>query len=174
MTKTLLVFPSNREDFLVAGKFLLFFLISFIALDAIVNLIPLELFEAMFAAPTNFILNLLGFESSMQSGEPVLIFLKDFNFPIAISYLCTGLLEWIVLCSTLVASSEVNAKKRMIGLVGATVFVFLFNLTRILASILFIVFFGLSFAEFSHDVFFRVFLFFSIAGFYFFWLKNNA
>lgn len=162
-------FPKN---FFFAGKFLFYISVSFILLNTFVSVVPLQFFEMLFALPTNFFLQAIGFETVLQQGEPVLIFLQGIDFPIALTYLCTGLLEWIVLISAIVSSGEVNSKKRMSGVLWGTLFIFGFNLFRIIASILAIVFFGLSFAEFSHDVFFRVFLFASIAGFYYVWLKS--
>lgn len=160
------------KSFFFAGKFLFFISIFFILLNSFASIIPLEFFEMLFAIPANFFLQAIGLETALQAGEPVMIFVEGFEFPIAFTYLCTGLLEWVVLTSAVLASTEVDKKARVKGFFAGTVFIFGFNLFRIVASILAIIFFGLSFAVFSHDVFFRVFLFASIAGFYYVWLKK--
>ncbi len=163
--------PSQHE-FAVAGKFLFFLAVSFIALNVFVSLFPLEFFEIIFAVPTAFFLGLFGLQAQLVFGEPVKILVEGLDLPVAITYLCTGLLEWIVLCSAIAATTEVNAKKRLAGIAAGTFGIFAFNLFRINFSILAIIFLGQSVAGFSHDVFFRVFLFFSVAGFYYVWLKQ--
>lgn len=162
------------ENLLVAGKFLLYLSVSFIAFDFLASLPGLVFFEMLFAIPASFVLGLIGFEPVVQSGEPVLIFLNGFDMPIAITYLCTGILEWVVLSSAIASSTEITAKKRITGIAAGTVGIFFFNTARIIASILMISFLGLSLAGFGHDIFFRIFLFASIAVFYFAWLKKSA
>ena len=69
------------------------------------------------------------------------------------------------------ASFGIDLKKRIIGVIAGTIALFLFNLFRIIASILIINSFGLDAGNFSHDILFRIFLFVTIAGFYFYWFK---
>jgi len=104
-------------------------------------------------------------------GEPVIILLEKIELPIAISYLCTGLLETVIISSAIISSFGITLKSRILGVVGALIALVAFNVFRIVASILIIIYFGLNLANFSHDVLFRVFLFFSIAGIYFVWFR---
>lgn len=161
---------SKRES-IKTGKFLLGLLISFLVLNWLSNLIPLEWIELFFAQITLFFLNLFGFVGEIALGEPVIINLEQISKPIAISYLCTGLLETVIILSAVITSFGIKIQKRAIGVIGALIAIVIFNVLRIVTSILIIIFFGLDIATFSHDVLFRIFLFVSVAGIYFIWFK---
>lgn len=159
----------SRKESVKTGKFLLGFAVSFFVLNAFFLLVPLELVELFFAQVSLFFLNIFGFAGEIVFGEPVLIQLESVSQPIGISYLCTGILETVIIVSAVVSSFGIGTKKRLLGVVTALLAVVSFNVARIVASILIIIFFGLDVAGFSHDVLFRVFLFASIAGFYYYW-----
>ncbi len=168
----------SKKESIKTGKFLLGFGASFLALSALLFFVPLEWIEFFFAAATLLLLNALGFAGEIVFGEPVLIQLQALSLPIAITYLCTGLLEAVVVVSAVAASFGIPAKKRIVGVALGLLAIVAFNVVRIVASILIIIFLGLDAGEFSHDLLFRIFLFATIAGYYFFWFrwvtkKNN-
>ena len=165
-------FAWSEHDLRIAGKFIFFFAASFAIINSVVSFFDIVFFEALFAAPTSFFLSLIGFENTLALGtEPVTMTIAGLENVIAFTYLCTGLLEWMIITSAILASTEAKTEKRLKGVLFATIGVFAFNLFRINASILAVLFIGLEAASFSHDIFFRVFLFLSIAGFYYAWLK---
>ncbi|MBI4044380.1 MAG: exosortase/archaeosortase family protein [Candidatus Diapherotrites archaeon] len=165
-------FAWSEQDLRIAGKFIFFFAVSFAAINSAISLADIVFFETLFAAPTSFFLSLMGFQNTLATGaEPVTMNIAGLDNTIAFTYLCTGLLEWIIITSAILASTEAKAGKRIAGVVFATIGVFAFNLFRINASILSVLFLGLETAAFSHDIFFRAFLFVSIAGFYWAWLR---
>lgn len=161
----------TKSEILKAGKFLLGFGACFLALSALLFFVPLSWFEYFFAALSFFVLGLLGFSGEIVFGEPVLLRLSALSQPIAISYLCTGLLEAVIVASAVAASFGIETKKRIFGIIAGILALVLFNSGRIIASILIIIFLGASAAEFSHDILFRVFLFAAVAGYYFVWFK---
>ncbi|MFH1696290.1 MAG: exosortase/archaeosortase family protein [Candidatus Diapherotrites archaeon] len=149
----------------VAGIAILFFVLH----TAVLFVFGLELIEFFFAQLSVFVVSLFGVHGTVQAGEPVLIFLQGAELPISISYLCTGLLELVVIVSAVLASFGIEPRKRIIGAVLAAFVTVLFNLVRISASMLLVVFFGLGIAELGHEILFRAFLFLTIAGYYALW-----
>src|SRR3989344_4218751 len=165
-------FAWSEHDLRIAGKFIFFFALAFAFINSFLALADILFFETLFAVPTGFFLSLIGFENTLALGaEPVTMNIAGLDNTIAFTYLCTGLLEWIIITSAIFASTEAKREKRIHGVLGATIGVFAFNLFRINASILAVLFLGLETAAFSHDIFFRAFLFISIAGFYWAWLR---
>jgi len=160
----------DDSEILMAGKFLAAFIVIFAALSLLFSLLPLQGIELFFAAPTLEILKLFGFNGTINAGaEPVLILLQNLAVPISISYLCTGLMEVAIISAAVLSSFGISIRKRIFGVVAAIAAIALFNLFRIVASILIILWFGLDAGNFSHDLLFRIFLFATIAGFYFVW-----
>lgn len=148
--------------------FLAFF--SLFILFMLSSLVPLEFTELFVAKTVLFGLNAAGIQGEIIQGEPVGIKLND-GPSIEISYLCTGLLEMILLAGVIIASVGIPINKRIIGIaVGmpATVAV---NFGRIFATIYFIYNSSIETVEFIHNVFFRVTLFITIFCFYALWFK---
>lgn len=162
-------FSIERGDAVKAGKFILFTAVVFAVLSILFSFIPIEIFENFFAYLSLFFLNILGIGGKIVQGEPVLILLHNYDFPIAITYLCTGLLEMLILASVIIASFGVGAKEKILGIIAALVAIVIFNTFRIVATVLMILNLDLQTAELSHNILFRIFLFLVIAGFYFVW-----
>lgn len=161
----------KREAWLGA-KFLAGTIAVFVLLHTLVSLlVPLELAELFFAQSAKIFVGFFGVQGTIQQGEPALIFLQGAGIetPISISYLCTGLLEMLILVAAVAASFGIETRKRAIGILGAVLATAAFNIFRITASILLIVFSGLQAAEFGHEILFRGFLFVTIAGYYAVW-----
>lgn len=152
-----------------AAKFIAGLAAAFIAIYLIESSIPLVAVEAFVAAVVMETLKLLGFEASIIIQEPVVLMVGE--KAIAISYLCTGLLEIAVIVAAIGASFGVNIYKRIIGMALAVIATMLFNFFRIVSTILIIFSFELQIAELAHEFLFRIFLFVVIVGIYAVWFK---
>ncbi len=148
-------------------KFLLHFSVWFLALNFFAWLLPLPWVEAVTAELSVWLLALFGTGAEIIFREPVLILLH--NHTISISYLCTGLLEAVIIAAAVLASVGISREKRILGAVAGVALTFIFNQARIVATMLAVVNMGLDSAEFLHNLLFRVFLFIVIAGYYALW-----
>jgi exosortase/archaeosortase family protein len=155
-----------------AGKFVFSITVLFIVFNFLFDIIGVQRFEVFYANGALAILSLLGFSGKVVEYGGTLLILNGFDLPFAFGYLCTGLLELALIWSAVLSTTEVGFKKRLFGLVAATFTLVVFNLARIVSSIIIIKYFGLDVGNFSHDLLFKVFLFATIAGFYYVWLKN--
>jgi exosortase/archaeosortase family protein len=90
---------------------------------------------------------------------------------IVINDLCTGVLETMILVAAIIATMEIHWKKRAIGAIAAIIGIFVFNQIRIISTVFFILNAPIDWVVLSHDLFFRVFLFITIAVFYWLFLK---
>jgi exosortase/archaeosortase family protein len=156
-----------------AGKFVFSITIFFIVFNFLFELIGVQKFEFFYANGALAILSLLGFSGKVVEAGTTLLILNDFNYPFTFGYLCTGLLELALIWSAVLSTTEVGLKKRLFGLVAAAFTLVVFNFGRIVFSIIIIIYLGLDVGNFSHDLLFKVFLFVTIAGFYYFWVKNS-
>ncbi|MAG17950.1 MAG: hypothetical protein CL944_00580 [Candidatus Diapherotrites archaeon] len=164
----------SQKEYLKIGKFLAGIAVLFLFFNFLLELVPLEWFEFFYAFFTLEFLKLTGFSGTIEFQEPVLVYLETFSIPLGFSYLCTGLLELALVWAATLSSFGIEIKKRIIGSIVGTVVLVGFNFFRILASIFIIFWFGLDAGNFSHDLLFRVFLFVTIAGFYFVWFKLST
>jgi len=161
---------SNKE-LLSAGKFIAGIAVFFMLFYFLFSLIPLEWIEFFYAKISLEILKLFGFTGEIIFQEPILIQLNVFTVPIGISYLCTGLLELTLVWASVLASFGIELKKRIQGVVAGTIVLVCFNFIRILSTIIIIALFGLEAGDLSHEFLFKLFLFLTIAGFYYFWFN---
>jgi len=161
----------HEKDVLQAGKFIAGITLLFFAFNFLLSLVPLEFFEFFYAFFTLEFLKLIGFEGVLEFQEPILVHLSGIALPLGFSYLCTGLLEMSLVWSAVLSSFGIDLRKRLVGLGIGTLVLVGFNLVRIIVSVLIIAWFGLNAGNFSHDLLFRVFLFVTIAGFYYYWFK---
>jgi len=158
----------SREDMAKGGKFLVILVIVYALLSFGVNLIvPLEFIELIVAKGVSLLLGVMGIRSEIILGEPIKIILSAST--VQISYLCTGLMELFILVAAVVATTGIEWKKKLIGVIGAGITAFAFNLFRITVTILVLSSFSLETAELTHDLLFRISLFAVIVGYYFVW-----
>jgi len=151
------------EKVVQGGKFLVVLVLSFTVLSALIDfLIPLKWIELLLA---KIVVVFTGGEIVFQ--EPVMILAE--NFSVQISYLCTGLMEFIVLVAAIIATTGIKKEKKLIGIIRAGIAVFLFNAGRIIITISLIEKTDLQTIELAHDLLFRISLFVLIAGYYFVW-----
>ena len=162
------------EEAQKGAAFLLGFVVAFAFLSALIALVPLEFFEMGVAGAVASLLSLGGAHPEIIFQEPVLILLRGEQ--IQISYLCTGLLEMLVLVSAVVASFGIARRERLLGAFGAVAVTFAFNQARIIATIHAVFGMGPEIGEIFHEFFFRAFLFLVIVGYYalwFFWATRK-
>lgn len=88
---------------------------------------------------------------------------------IVISWLCTGVLEIIVLVSAIIASFGVSWKKKLVGIAAAVILGIIFNLLRIVVTVNLILTQNVQTVELAHDALFRLVLFVYIVAVYVGW-----
>jgi exosortase/archaeosortase family protein len=160
-----------------AGKFIVFFAVAFFGFMLAALILPLQYYELATAQIALWVFGFIGLTGSVLMQEPPVIMLNTVPpLNIAITFLCTGLIEAAAIFAAIAASLGIEWRKRVIGIICAMVFVFLFNQLRILLSVMAIIGGGMQFAELAHDVLFRVTLFITIAVIYavwFFWATKS-
>ncbi|MFH0954475.1 MAG: exosortase/archaeosortase family protein [Candidatus Micrarchaeota archaeon] len=152
-----------------AGKFLLFLIGIALLVTVVLGRIPAVQIEQVVAETSSKILSVLGVAN--RTGVQTNAFIQIENGPkIIINNLCTGILETVILAAAILASFEAGWKKRIAGAAAAVAAIFVFNQIRILVTVLLILKSSVEVAVISHEIFFRIFLFVAIAGFYWVWL----
>lgn len=152
----------NKNNAIKGGKFLVLLILSYVIISVLFLFIPLELIE-LITAKTVIIFT--GGKIVFQ--EPVLILFE--NFKVQISYLCTGLMEFILLASALIATAGIKKEKKIIGIIGAGITTYIFNVIRIALTISLIENTSTEIIELTHNILFKITLFALIAGYYFIW-----
>lgn len=151
-----------------AAKFLLlligFYIVFTVIFYFIISIQSIEFFTAQI---TLKIFEALGYSGKIILGNPVQIVFPFIT--VLITELCTGLLEFSIVASAVLATSEVSWKKRIIGFIGAAIITALFNFARITFVLLALINSGIQQAELAHDLLFRISLLFVIVGYYALW-----
>ena len=163
--------PWSAGDVQKAGRFLLFFIFFFVAGTLLLDfVVPNSARQELVASATLAVLQATGTTGHLDLSAGHTWIILDRGNTIQISDLCTGTLEFLIIIGAILASAGIDRKKRVLGAAMAGVLVLLLNLARILATI------GLigstqdtQLIDFTHNVFFRVFLFVSIMGLYTLW-----
>ncbi len=88
---------------------------------------------------------------------------------IFISWLCSGVMEIIILVSAILASFGISWKKKIIGVAAAIIIGYVFNLIRIFATLNIILTQNAQVFEIAHDTLFRAVLFVYIIVVYVLW-----
>ena len=91
---------------------------------------------------------------------------------IEISPLCSGFVEMVLLIGAIAATRNVSWKKRALGIIAGVLALYVLNLFRIVITILQLVHTNLAFAEFTHDILFRVGLILGFAIIYGAWSRT--
>jgi len=164
------LFSFERQDALKVGRFLLYFIVFYmLASTGFRFFLGLPAIEMWVAGNAAFLLGLLGQPAVVSFSETALVQLQP-GQAIAISDLCTGLTETLVIVGAIIASIGISWRKRLIGAAAAAIIAALLNLARIVFTALLIAGTGnLAVVDFAHNILFRVFLFVSIAGIYIAW-----
>jgi len=170
-------FNFSHEELRKSGKFLAGFVAAFFVLGVVSLLVPLQAVEEGVARIVLATLGLTGWQGTLDAAkEPVVLRLEGLANPISISYLCTGLLETLVLVAAVLASFGIPWKKRWQGALGGLFISFIFNILRIDVTLLVVRAQGLAVGELAHDWLFRLALFLTVAGYYaaWFWWATRA
>ncbi|MFA5930879.1 MAG: exosortase/archaeosortase family protein [archaeon] len=165
--------------------FVLGFVFFYLLITGLVLLIPSEFYKAAVGKSVQSIISLQGIPTSEGSfigcteanwigaEIPSNCYFFQTNTTIEkvifISWLCTGILEIIVLASAILASFGVSWKKKLQGILVAIILGVIFNLLRIVITVNIILGQEGQIVEFTHDLLFRVILFVYIVGFYVLW-----
>jgi exosortase/archaeosortase family protein len=162
--------------------FILGFLLSYLALTFIVSLFPQEFFKQLIGSTVEYSLNLFGNNTITQGFVPCNEYSwfyegisgSCYSFlvgskTIHIAWLCTGLLEIIILISAMLASFGIKNEAKIIGVIIAVIVGVLFNLLRIVMTINIALTQNTQIIEFAHDILFKIVLFIYITVFYVIW-----
>ncbi len=164
-----------KSESMKAAKFIAVFVLVFVALSAVVSMIPLQLFEMPVAIAIKGFFAGQGIDAVITPTEPVLLRTQR-GVNVSVSYLCTGVLESIVWIAIISASLGIERRKRIAGIFYGLAGIASFNLVRIFITLLIALNADTNTVEFIHNVLFRVTLFIVIVGFYgiWFWLSIKS
>jgi len=157
--------------------FVLGFIFFYIVLTTLVYSFPKGFFEGIIGSIVNAIINIGGLRTNTLWGTQFDIYLLESQKTIIISWLCTGILEIIILASAILASFGISLRKRIYGTIGAIIAGFLFNLIRIIITLIIILTQDAQTFELAHDFLFRITLFVYITIFYvlwFYWAEKKS
>jgi len=161
--------------------FMLGFVLSYLILTGITYMIPEIFFDLLTGLGAKGLLQLQGLEVIEFIGEnyQMLVGPAGAGKTIIISWLCSGVLEIIILVSAMLASFGISWKKKFIGIIFAIIVGYVFNLLRVWTTINIILTQNVQTIEFAHDFLFRAVLFVYIIVFYVAWFhfsvrKENA
>lgn len=160
---------SQKKQF---SFFVLGFLIFYLLISWVVSLAPATMYEAATGTMLRGLLGAQGIPSAGYIMDNYLIAVQGKE--IIISWLCSGVMEIIVLISAILASFGVSWKKKAIGVAIAVPTGYLFNVLRVWITTNIILTQPIQVIELTHDVLFRVFLFIYIMIFYVVWFYLSA
>lgn len=127
--------------------------------------------QALLATLSQNILRVLGL--SIQAGGSAIHFYAGTNL-IEISPLCSGLVEMLLLSGAILATHTRTVESRVRGVLVGVGILFVFNLVRIVITIMQLEHTSLEFATFTHDVLFRIVLIIGFALVYVSWLNFSS
>jgi exosortase/archaeosortase family protein len=128
-----------------------------------------------FGVTSNFIINLISIPTAFIFDDVYnlsIIVISSLDYPIFISQLCTGILEFSLIVCAIFATTEVVLKRRILWMALSIPLVIIFNLIRIVFTVYLIVFLSVSVADIFHEILFRLFLVIIVVGFYYIFLKR--
>lgn len=153
--------------------FVLGFIIFYSILSGAAYLVPPLMTESSTGIPLAAMLgaqgnNVTTSECVLDSGEAAFCIALQ-GKQIMVSWLCSGVLEIIILASAILASFGVSWKKKGKGILAAVLVGYLFNLARVWVTANIILTQNMQTIEFAHDLLFRAVLFVYIVVFYVIW-----
>jgi exosortase/archaeosortase family protein len=168
----------NKKKVKDSFYFLFFFLISFISIYLILaKSILYNFINYFYGSTSSKLLNLIyNIPSSFYYDfveKITYLTIPTIEYPIAIVFLCTGILEFSLIFSAIVATIKVPVRKKIKWVLLASLIVIFFNLLRITFTIFIIYSFNLNLANFFHGFLFRLFLLIIVVGIYYFYLRNS-
>jgi len=181
---------ANQEEKIKTDKkkqfifFLLGFVFFYLLLTAVALIIPSTTYKEITGGVVQVTLGVMGQNTNSMGlvecteSNWVGLETKDYCYSfevngktILISWLCTGILEIIVLISAILASFGVEWNKKIIGAIVAIILGAVFNILRIVVTIFIILSQNIQTTELAHDLLFRIILFIYIVGVYVLWFN---
>ncbi|MFA6269483.1 MAG: exosortase/archaeosortase family protein [archaeon] len=181
---------SKQEEKIVEDKrkqfafFILGFILFYLVVSALAMIVPSELYKGVVGNTVQGVLAIEGvttqsngFVTCTESNWIGLEITSNcYSFDvngktILISWLCTGVLEIIVLIAAMLASFGVNWEKKIKGIGLAIVAGIIFNILRIAITVNIVLTQNLQTIELAHDLLFRLVLFIYIVGVYVMWFN---
>ena len=179
---------AEQEKKIVSDKkkqfafFVLGFIFFYLALTSIILFVPSQTYKTVTGATVQAILSVQG----VQTVGSDLIECTEANWlgvetksncysfgvegkTIIISWLCTGILEIIILVSAILSSFGISWRKKVFGAFAAIVIGTIFNLLRIWVTVNIVLTQNVQVVELAHDFLFKIVLFIYITGFYIAW-----
>ncbi len=173
---------SNEKKQLI--YFLAGFVLFYLIISIVLGLIPQEFYKQLTGNVVEGVLNLEGIKTTSLGflecnefswlSEGVVGTCYAFNVndkTIFIAWLCTGILEIIILISAIAASFGIKQKEKLIGIILAIIVGVIFNILRIIITIHIVLTQNLQIVEFAHDILFKLILFVYITVFYVIWFN---
>jgi exosortase/archaeosortase family protein len=189
--KVLACFKAQEEKIRSSRKkqftfFILGFALFYLILTVLAGIIPQVMYKEFTGKSVQAMLSLQGIQANSIGVIPCNEFswLEDsiagecysFNAgalgqekQIIISWLCTGILEIIILIAAILSSFGISWRKKIIGGIIAIPLGVIFNLLRVWVTINLIIGQPIGTVELAHDLLFRIILFIYITGFYIIW-----
>ena len=133
----------------------------------IIQAIDLYLLKTMTAIITNNLLHLFSVPSQLVLGlEPSIVI---GNLTAQITNLCAGDLEIALITAIILATWDRTLKNRIFGILIAWLFILILNPLRIFFVLLIGYYSSWQWADFTHDILFRLTLFAVIVFYYYIW-----
>jgi exosortase/archaeosortase family protein len=168
----------NKRKLKESFYFLFFFIVSFFSIylllskTLIYNFINYfygslssALLNIIYSIPSSFYYNL--------TEQITYLVIPSIEYPVAIVFLCTGILEFSLIISAIVSTIGVKLRQKIKWVLIASIVVILFNFLRITFTIFIIDSLNLKVADFFHGFLFRLFLIIIVIGTYYLFLKNS-
>ncbi|NCQ51158.1 exosortase/archaeosortase family protein [archaeon] len=157
--------------------FLLFFIISFSLIYLLLSKTLIYNFiNYFYGSLSSIILNIFyGINTSFYYDfieQVTFLIIPSIDYPVAIVFLCTGILEFSLIVSAIVSTIGFSLRKKIKWVLISSFLVIIFNLLRITFTIFIIDYFNLEIADFFHGFLFRLFLVIIVIGTYYFFLKS--
>jgi exosortase/archaeosortase family protein len=169
--------------------FVLGFVLSYLVLTVAVSIIPDIYYKEAVGGAVRGVLGAQGLNTASIGSVECMEFswLSDtakgtcYSFTVSgknivISWLCTGILEIIILVSAILASFGVNRREKAAGIIIAVILGIVFNILRIWVTVNLLFSQDVGTVEIAHDALFRIILFIYIAVVYiiwFYWAANK-
>lgn len=167
----------NKKKIKDSLTFLLYFFLSFTLIYLfLAKSIFYKYINLFFGLFTSKILNLFNLSTTYAFdvfNQVTYITVPALEYPVAIVFLCTGILEFGLIFSAIVSTLGVSIKKKVRWVLISFIAVIFFNLLRIVLTVLIIIYFNLSVADFFHGFLFRLSLIVIVIGIYYLFLKNS-
>ena len=152
---------------MLASKFILSIMAFYTFLWLIISNINLYFLKAETAKTANMLLNLFGVPSTLSFGAEPLIIIG--NITAQITNLCAGDLEIILLTAIIISTFDRTIRQRIIGILIGLFLILILNPIRIFIVLAVGYYSSWQWADFTHDVLFRLTLLITIVLYYYIW-----